>query len=127
MGAQLSRLIAEGKRALGQEVVLPSDPSGPSAAEEQDDEPDAWEDEQPRHPHHPHTSLSSSYRSVSHLRPTSPFLNTPPRSPLHPHSVPALQTPVSMRSMTEDDETALSPDLQEVMARARAARRRNGM
>ncbi|KZV80141.1 hypothetical protein EXIGLDRAFT_756465 [Exidia glandulosa HHB12029] len=126
MGSQLSRLIAEGKRALGQEVVLPSDPSAPdeTSADDEDDQ-DAWEDEhqqQQQHPHH-YSSMSSSYRAHgSHLRPTSPFLNTPPRSPLT-HSSSTLHTPVS--SVLRDDDDTLSPELRDIMARARSTRGRH--
>lgn len=116
MGAQLSRLIAEGKRALGQDVVLPPAPDEPQDDGDDGDEQDAWEDEQPARP----ISAASSYRGRSHLRPASPFLNTPPRSPLAASSSSsAFLTPVSVR----DDDDALSPELREHMARVRSARR----
>ncbi|EJD43726.1 hypothetical protein AURDEDRAFT_114534 [Auricularia subglabra TFB-10046 SS5] len=138
MSSQLARLIEQGKRALGQEVVLPSDAedAGPAPVEEEDE--NAWiDDEQPsgstsyNHYHASSPSSSYHYSSMRHGR-TSPYLNTPPRSPLsasYPFAPPvppsassaSLRTPVSARLATED-EPGLSPELREHMARARAAR-----
>ncbi|KAH7105926.1 hypothetical protein BKA62DRAFT_688389 [Auriculariales sp. MPI-PUGE-AT-0066] len=123
MGTQLSRLIAEGKRALNKDIVLPNDPNAPDTDGTQGPDED-WMDDEPERGRRA-SSSSSHYRRRSLSVPRA-YPNTPPRSaPPVSASYSAggfLRVPGGPFSSREED-SSLSPELREHMARARAARR----
>lgn len=140
MGSQLAKLIEEGKRALGKEVVVMSE----SKEDEEDDGSGLWEDDG-----HDIPSSSSSGSIRRHKRPKRLGVSSPPPSYLTPQTTPrrsrfdashsrqgSVSTPNSpskagrgissdsirsrVSTLHQEDESAWqSPELRESMERAR--------
>ena len=115
MGSQLSRLIQEGQRALGRDIVLPTDPDLPDADEDMEDDM-GWVDEERRR-----------VRSVSmsHRRSRSSLGAPRSRSPMSASWTADTSMNskfLSPRSAPREEDDVLSEELREAMAKARAAR-----
>jgi hypothetical protein len=124
-------LIEEGKKALNREIVVMSD----AQEDEIDDGSGAWEEDSPAHAHAP-TSISRSNSAkrtrrpiISHNTFDPPFASSAPTpssmtmpmtiSPRRPHISGSEHGDTSI-SFPEDERTWESPELRELMERARA-------
>ena len=138
IGDKLSVLIAEGKRALGREIVVMSD----SKDDEIDDGSSAWEDSVPtsststrRRRSHTTSSLSASQRRHRAQPPdagsiyqtfsaSTSSLPPPPSTPRRKHQAGLSldSSPASARRLwasSEEIASFESPELREAMERAR--------
>lgn len=143
MGDRLARLIEDGKKALGKEVVVMSE----AQEDEEDDGSGNWEEEANPSTSSPRASISGSIhrkhksQASGFISYASPLISPPPSASPRRHqfltmhsSHPSSALPIpgrsnhthsasvdSYQSFGGDDSQWQSPELRESMERARAA------